>query len=185
MSRRFRVGVLGVCLLTTAWHLLLPIPGVCADQGQANHAKDATDNPPVTVAEARGRARLLHETIHGALQVMHRDFFDKDDRRRIPSKSLEDVFSELALSDSVQIRWLAVNAKTMSEDHAPQDAFEKRAVEALSSGEEEYEAVENDRYRRAGAIRLHNVCLKCHVPNRTSLEDRAAGLVISMPIQEE
>ena len=88
---------------------------------QGNDAKDATDNLPTTVEEARGRARLLQET---------------------------------------------------------------RAVKVLSSGEKEYEAVENDRYRHAGAIRLHNVCLKCHVPNRTSLEDRAAGLVISMPIKK-
>ncbi len=28
-----------------------------------------------SIGEARGRATLLHETIHGSLQVMHRDFF--------------------------------------------------------------------------------------------------------------
>lgn len=55
---------------------------------------------PATVAEARDRARLLHETIHGALQVMHRDYFRDDAKLTIPSKSLEDVFQELSAPPS-------------------------------------------------------------------------------------
>jgi len=35
---------------------------------------------PVSLAEARGRARWIYELMHGSLQVMHRDFFgDGDD----------------------------------------------------------------------------------------------------------
>lgn len=135
---------------------------------------------PATVDEARGRARLLHETIHGSLQVVHRDFFDPDDRDRIPSATLEDVFDVLAESYGVEVRWLGVEGKTMDVDHRPRDDFERKAVEVLRSGKKEYEAVEGDRYRHAGAILLHNRCLKCHVPSRTTLEDRTAGLVISM-----
>ena len=81
----------------------------------------------------------------------------------------------------VELRWLAVEGKTMNVDHAPRDAFERKAAAALRAGAEEYEAVEEGRYRRAGAIVLHNACLKCHVPDRKTLEDRAAGLVIVMP----
>ena len=51
------------------------------------------NNSPSTVDEARGRARLLHETIHGSLQIMHRDFFREDEGLPIPSHSLEDVFN--------------------------------------------------------------------------------------------
>ncbi len=35
----------------------------------------------------------------------------------------------------------------------------------------------------AGAITLSGECLKCHVPDRTDLKDRAAGLVISVPLK--
>ena len=34
----------------------------------------------------------------------------------------------------------------------------------------------------AGKVVLGNSCLKCHVPDRTSLEDRKAALVITMPL---
>lgn len=135
---------------------------------------------PGTVEEARGRARLLHESFHGALQVMHRDFFDPDDRDRIPSATLEDVFDALARQFDVRLHWLGVNARTMDVDHEPQDQFEEDAVAALASGHGEFERVENGLYRFAGAIELHNQCLKCHVPMRTSLQNRTAGLVISM-----
>ncbi|MGI9239836.1 MAG: hypothetical protein ACR2RV_03490 [Verrucomicrobiales bacterium] len=40
-------------------------------------------------------------------------------------------------------------------------------------------------FRFVGAIRLHNACLKCHVPFRQSLETRLAGLSISIPIHRE
>lgn len=140
---------------------------------------------PTRVDEARGRARLLHETIHGTLQLVHRDFFDPNDHDFIPSATMDEVFEDLAQSQKVEIRWLGVEGKTMNVDHKPKDDFERKAVEALKEGKEEFELVENGRFRRAGVILLHNACLKCHVPKRKSLEDRVAGLVISMPLQKE
>ena len=137
---------------------------------------------PTTVVEARGRARVLHETIHGVLQVVHRDFFRDDQRLSIPSRSFEDVFKELARSWQVQIHWLVVNAEAMNVDNKPRDDFEKDAVKALASGKQEFEAVDGNLYRYAGSIRLASQCQKCHVPRRTRTEDRSAGLVISMPL---
>ena len=147
----------------------------------------ASESLPISEREALGRARWLHEAMHGALQVMHRDFFgDGEDGEgggslTLPSQSLEDVFKEMARSWEVEVQWLGVNA-TKDIDHEPSDAFEKAAAEALKSGEEEFSAVEQDRFRFVGAIKLQNQCLKCHVPNRTSLEDRVAGLAISFPL---
>ncbi len=132
--------------------------------------------------EARVRARLLHETIHGALQVMHRDFFKEEDRGKIPSASLEDVFSELQKTWNVKVAWLAVNAKAMSVDHKPSNPFEKDAARSIAAGAESHEVVEGGTYRYAGAITLGNSCLKCHVPGRTSLENRKAAVLISMPL---
>lgn len=140
--------------------------------------------PPATVQEARDRARILHETIHGALQVVHRDFFDEDDAHTLPSQSLEDVFLELQRSYGVSIRWISVNAKAMNVDHQPEDEFEKKAALALSQGKHEYEVYNAGEYRHVGPIRMASQCLKCHVPNRTSTEDRIAGLSITMKVAD-
>jgi len=147
-------------------------------------AEACQESMPRTVEEARGRARWIHELMRGTLQVMHRDFFDDEETKKIPSASLEDVFAEMARSWSVGIRWLGVNA-TKDIDHEPEDRFEVAAVEALNNGALEHEAVQSEYFRFVGAIRLQNECLKCHVPNRTSLEDRVAGLSISIPLQLE
>lgn len=174
------------CFLTLLIISLLLVPS-----GERTHGEETDREPeavvstsPETVVEARGRARLLHETIHGTLQVVHRDFFKKDKSRMIPSRSLEDVFHELRRSHGVNVRWLAVNATAMSVDNKPRDQFEEEAVKAIASGQLEYESVEGDLYRFAGRIRLASQCLSCHAPNRTSTRDRAAGLVISIPLKQ-
>lgn len=156
------------------------------DQGATGRNRNV-ESRPSTKEEALGRARWMHEAMHGALQVMHRDFFgDGNDGDSgfltLPSQSLEDVFEELARSWSVEIRWLGVNA-TKDIDHEPADEFEQKAADSLSKGAEEYAELEGDRFRYVGAIRLQNECLKCHVPDRRSLEDRVAGLAISMPLK--
>ena len=93
------------------------------------------------------------------------------------------MFADLSENQGVEIRWLKVDGKAMNIDHLPCNEFEKQAARALSSGQPSYESVEDGLFRFAGPVRMHNVCLKCHVPNRTSLEDRTAGLVISMHVQ--
>jgi hypothetical protein len=136
-----------------------------------------------TIDEARARARLLHETIHATLQIFHLRYYREDEGLPLPARTLEFVFREVDRSHQVKLRWLAVNAQAMNIDHKPKDDFEKDAVKALASGKDEFELVENGVYRHVGAITLSAECLKCHVPNRTSLEDRAAGLVIAMPVK--
>lgn len=179
--------------MTLAWHAALSTSGslrmpralqVDAADRDADGARSRA-NPPITVEEARGRAQLLHETIHGALQVMHRDFFREDENLTIPSRSLDDVFRELARGHAVQARWLAVNTEAMNVDHKPRTEFETNAIEALASGKDSFEASDERIYRRAGAIRLSSQCLKCHAPSRTDTKDRAAALVISMPLADE
>lgn len=148
----------------------------------AGNLQTETLSAPTSVTEARARARLLHESIRGALQVVHRDFFDEDDAHAIPSASLEDVFEELAETYDVRLKWLIVETDIVNVDHQATDEFEKAAVAALRKGKPRHEAVEQARYRFAGNIRLASQCLKCHVKHRTSTEDRSAGLLISMPL---
>lgn len=140
---------------------------------------------PTTTGEARIRARILHETIHGALQVIHRDFFQEDESRMIPSHSLEDVFKELNRAHGVKVRWLAVNARAMNIDNEPETEFEKKSVKELSAGKASYEQVIDDQYQYTGKIRLPSQCLKCHLPMRQDNRDRVAGLVISMPVKSQ
>lgn len=140
---------------------------------------------PASASEARARARLLHETIHGTLQVVHRDFFHAEESRDIPSKSLEEVFQELERGYHVKLRWLAVNAMPMNVEHQAKNQFETDAVKALESGKREFEAIDADSYQYAGTIRLSAICLKCHLPLRKSNDDRTAALVIKMPWKQQ
>ena len=134
-------------------------------------------------AEARVRAQLLHAAFDGVLRVMHRDFFRKGDSKAIPSESLKDVFKTMAEEQGVSIRWLASEETVMNVNNKPEDEFQKRALKAITGGEKEVTAVEKDRFRYAGVIVLQNQCLKCHVPDRTNLNDRFAALEITMQVK--
>lgn len=181
--KRAIVGVCAASLVSTVTMLAVaggesPVPE------QSPPAAKSTGAEAEQVVEARLRSRLLHEAIHGSLQVMHRDFFkDGGNRMPIPSESMLDVFSELEETWQVKVRWLAVNAKAMNIRHRPDSAFDERAVKAITGGSEMFEATADGVYHYAGAINLGNQCLKCHVPQRTSLEDRKAAVVISMPLK--
>lgn len=164
-----------IFLVSAGWLLSLRAEDVASQTAQAIA-------PAATVAEADARARLLHETIHGAIQVVHRDFFDEDNPAAIPSASLEDVFSSLAASYQIDLKWLIVETDVLNVDHQPKDDFERAAVKALREGAPSYAEVQQDRYRFAGPIRLASQCLKCHVKQRLTTEDRTAGLAISMPL---
>jgi hypothetical protein len=150
--------------------------------GGALHLQASGAGDEWLVEEAKLRSQLLHEVLHGALQVMHRDFFNEEEKSKIPSESLEDVFEEMEKTWGVKIEWMAVDTKAMNVDHRADDAFQRKAVEIISAGSQSHEMKEGDLYRYAGVIPLGNRCLKCHVPNRTSLEERKAAVLISMPL---
>ena len=154
-------------------------------------AATARDNGGATESEknrtslevARAQAELLHATIHATLQAVHREYYREDEGLTIPSATLDKVFAELASEHKVKIHWLAVDAQAMNVDHQARDEFERRSVVELTKGKTEFEVAEPGRYRRTGRIVLGSQCLKCHLPGRTSNQDRAAGLVISIPIR--
>lgn len=113
---------------------------------------------------------------------MHRDFFDDENPRAIPSASLEDVFVEMERAFDVKMKWLTVNTDVVNFSNQPKTEFEKTAARALTSGQRFTEEISSDRYQFVGAIRLSSQCLKCHVKNRTTTDDRTAALVISIPL---
>ena len=138
--------------------------------------------PATNESEARSRALMLHEMVSGTLQVIHRDFFDDEESRAIPSASLEDVFQEMEKEFKVKMKWLTVNTDVVNFDHEAKTEFEKSAVRSLTAGKSYFEESSRESYQFAGAIRLGSQCLKCHVKLRSSNEDRTAGLVILMPL---
>ncbi len=136
-------------------------------------------------AAARLQAESLHTAIHATLQIVHHRYYREDEGLPIPAAILKDVFGELEEERRVKLRWLVVEGRAMNSDHKPRGQFEEDAVKALKSGKKSFERVEGGTYRRAGAVTLSNLCLKCHVPDRTSTEDRTAGLIISIPVSEK
>jgi hypothetical protein len=139
----------------------------------------------VSVDEARRQAELLHESMHATLQIVHQQYFREDEGILIPAITLKRVFREMAWRQQVELRWLAINAQAMNVDHEPRDAFEKQAATAIAAGADHFEAVEGNVYRRVGAITLESECLKCHLPTRTSVAERSAGLLIAVPVAVE
>ncbi|WP_299469602.1 DUF3365 domain-containing protein [uncultured Gimesia sp.] len=139
----------------------------------------------VSISEAREQARLLHETLHSTLLIVHRKYYREDEKLPIPSSVLDDVFEEMQRTRNINFRWISVNAEAMNIDHEPKTDFEKNAAEAISSGKTEFEQVEKGIYRHVGRICLPSQCLKCHMPNRRSTDTRFAGLIISLPVNEK
>lgn len=177
-----------VILLSIGFTAGFSLIGVWAqDVIKPDVSKNATNS--ITIApsshspsteDKRVRAKLLHETLHGALLVMHRDFFSEESSRVLPSQSLLSVFSELQRSHGVEVRWMSVSGDEMNADHRPVTKFELEAVGRIKQGAEFHEAIEEDVYRYIGRIRLASECLKCHANRRTSTQERASGLIITI-----
>ncbi|MEZ5944703.1 MAG: DUF3365 domain-containing protein [Planctomycetaceae bacterium] len=138
----------------------------------------------VSVAEARRQAEVLHTAMHATVQLVHHRYYKLDEGLPIPAAVVDEIFSEIAAEQQVELRWLAVEGQAMNTDHIARDDFEKAAVEALKAGKLSHEQVQDGILRRAAPITLSNQCLKCHVPDRKSTQDRKAGLIISIPVAE-
>ena len=155
---------------------------------EAPTAKDPPRQQPLSVAEARGRAKLLHDTYEATLHIAHREYFHEGERITLPARALEDVFALIDEETKGKTRWISVNAQAMSINHKPKTKFEKQAAKELSSGKDSFEAIEGGVYHRAGSIRLFASCLGCHEPGVLPNQRRAnrkAALVISLPVKAD
>ncbi len=142
----------------------------------------------ISVSEARRQAELLHVAMHSAPQLVHHRYYREDEGLPIPAAIVEEIFADIESELPVKLRWLVVEGQAMNTDHLAQDDFERAAVKALKADKADkpfHEEVSAGTFRRAAAITLSNHCLKCHVPDRKSTEDRSAGLIISIPVTSE
>lgn len=147
-------------------------------------SQSTTEIPRATTQQARRQAEILHTSIHATLQVVHDRYYREDEGLPIPAAIMGDVFKALETEQNVRLRWLAVDGLAMNTDHLPQDSFETEAVKSLKSGKPVHEQSENGLYRRAAPITLSSHCLKCHMPDRKSTNDRTAGLIIAIPVED-
>jgi len=186
-SRRAAPAVSIGLLAAAAAVAVLQRPAPPARAAEPPGASPAEAGPlrRVTVAEARRQAELLHTAMHATLHAVHHRYYREDAGLPIPAAVVDEIFGEIAREEQVQLRWLAVQGQAMNTDHTPRDQFERDAFTALDKGQKVHEAVIDGLYRRAGAITLTNHCLKCHVPDRKSTENRTAGLIVAIPVTEE
>lgn len=173
----FRTCLLLVIILVAGF-----VVGFSADNKP--QARGTTTLTSANVDEARRQATLLHETYVATLLVVHREYFDEDERQKLPARAFEDVFRNMDERTKGHTRWISVNAPAMNLDHEPKPGFEKQAAESLTNGDEYFERVEDGYYHRAAGIQFAASCSKCHLSGLGHRRaGRMAGLVISLPIQ--
>lgn len=166
-------GFVAACIL---------VAGMLSGVVPADEKSSAETRP--TIEQARRDAKILHTTIHATLRVVHDRYYREDEGLPIPASILGDVFKDVEDQEHIKLRWLAVEGLAMNTDHQPQDDFETAAVKTLKSGKRFHEEAHNGLYRRAAPITLSSHCLKCHMPDRKSTQDRIAGLIIAIPVEK-
>jgi hypothetical protein len=187
IGARISLGVLAGAtgLLCFAWTLHADPPPVPAEEAKGKSAAKVDDHR-VSVAEARDRAKLMHDIYSATLDSMHHHFFRRD-RAVLPARALDDVFAEIDKKTKIKTRWIAVNTPAMSLNHEPESAFEKKAAAELAGGKAEFESTEKGYYLRAGRIPLGVGCAGCHTKFGATDNKKPlfAGLVISIPVKDE
>jgi hypothetical protein len=107
-------------------------------ENKSEAAAQLDDGPKgVTVAEARERAKLMHNIYAATLDAMHHHFFRRE-RSVLPARAMEDVFAEMEKQSKIKAGWISVNTKAMSINHEPKNDFEKQAAKAIAAGKGEF-----------------------------------------------
>lgn len=183
MSAQTTVRWLLAATATGLGLLTLAVGPVGLSAGPKAEPKAAPDEKPMSVEEARERARLLHKVYSSTLDTMHHRYFRRDGAT-LPARALEDVFKDMEKETNIKARWIAVNTPAMSIHHEPETEFEKGAAREIGAGKAEVERVEGGVYERAGAIPLAAGCVGCHTNSFTTpvKTPRFAGLVIRIPV---
>jgi histone H3/H4 len=176
--------ILAIGLVAVATHSRATPPDTADASSTVSPQRGKTSENRPTVDEAREQAAVLHETVHATLQIVHHQYYREDEGLLLPAATLKRMFREVAERRRIEMQWLAVEGEAMNIEHLPEGKFETAAAAALAAGKEAYEETAGGVYRRAGPITLGSDCLKCHVPNRKSTEDRTAGLIIAIPVAD-
>lgn len=173
-----------VLTASLAWVMAAPNISRSIAEEKAASSKEIPAVRQRSPEQAALEADVLHDVLHDTLQIVHHRYYKEDEGLELPAGTMREVFADIEQEHQVKLRWLVVEGQAMNSDHVARDDFERAAVQALVSGKKKHETIDEGYYRRAGAITLSNVCLKCHVPDRRSTENRIAGLLISIPVRK-
>lgn len=185
-DRRWRIWLGAACITVGS----LCVAGISADDGAGNNGQTeiappqgaAVDSQKLTVDVARDRATVIQEVYTATLEMLHQRYFHRD-RSLLPARAMHDIFTEIEQRSQVQSRWISASLPPMSNDHAPESDFEKRAAKEIADGSAQLETWDSDYYRRAVAIPLAGGCVGCHAGRgRKLLKKQFAGLVVSIPL---
>lgn len=179
------IAAIGILFLSLTLHADSPREGSEKPPMGPKGTKQPADER-ITVAEARERARLMHQIYSSTLETMHHHYFRRE-HPVLPARALEDVFDEIDEKLKIKSRWIAVNTPPMSVGHEAKTDFEKKAAAEIASGKAEFDRVEDGYYLRAGAIPLGAGCVSCHTKffTKPAKGPRFAGLVISIPVKDK
>lgn len=187
-DRGWRVWLAAGCVCVAVG--FLSVTGTSADDeagsnGQAEIAPrqgEVVDSQKLTVEVARDRATVMQDVYAATLEMLHQRYFHRD-RSLLPARAMQDIFAEIEQRSLVQARWISASLPPMSNDHAPESDFEKRAAKEIAEGSSQLETWDSDIYRRAVAIPLEGGCLGCHAGRgRKPIKKQFAGLVVSIPL---
>ena len=170
-----------------------PPPEGAAVAEDTPSAEDATGTAdpthrvePVSLEQARERAKLLHQVYAATLEAVHTNYFEGC-RGVAPARAMKDIFRDVEQESGIQARWISASFKAMNIGHEPQTEFEKHAALELARGADPVETVEEGFYRRAAGVPFQGSCIGCHSENfgSTSPRRKYAGLIISIPVIAE
>lgn len=179
--KRLSLSLIGLLLWTAASSAYADEKGIDLQKSKPSTSDDSEKSKP-TLSEARRQAEVLQTTVDSVLRLVHDRYYREDEGLPLPAATLKDVFKDLEKRNNVKLRWLAVEGQAMNTDHKARTDFEHKAVAVLKADHPFHEETSDRMFRRAVPITLSNHCLKCHVPDRRSLEDRTAGLIIEIAI---
>ncbi len=182
MSDRRRQIWLRVACVTLG---ILSLAGTNADDGpdqKADRSVQTDDSPKLSVDVARDRAKVMQGVYAATLEMLHQRYFHRD-RSLLPARAMQDIFAEIEQRSQVKARWISASLPPMSNDHAPESDFEKRAAKEIAEGRDQLETSDGGYYRRAVAIPLDGGCLGCHAGRgRNPIKKQFAGLIVSIPL---
>lgn len=168
---------IAACMLTTVGALAVSAaPGKTPPRRKTRAPRKATPpqrKPAVSPAPAAGPTRAMSLDEARTAVAMLGDAYDLlldethevyHTRPNVPVAAtvIRKVQARMTELGWPRARFLAVNAVVMHPDHVPQDAFEKRTIQAIRRGDERFEQVTNNQLRVSTVVPLGGSCASCH-----------------------
>lgn len=174
------------------WKFLVLVSCLFAGSGMvASWAapKGAIEKEEAAVERARREVRLLDD-IYKTTVVLVTQHYVKDESSLSAGSAAKALFAEISKKGWHDARLVDATGQPYTEQNSPKDGFEKKAIEALLSGQASYDEVVTDSGKRylLAATPIPVVmdkCIMCHENYRNVPKGKAIGAIsYRVPIQE-